>query len=102
MINIFQYMDWVVCLTTIICVELQIHRKWYAWVFSLLNQFIWLAFIICKGQYGLLPLNVVMWVQNTRGLISWLRYVKEEKRRAQSNHLSDETVSPIGETASTG
>ncbi len=46
-----------------------IRRKWYAWVFALLNQGVWLAFIIIKVQYGLLPLNILMTIQNTRGLL---------------------------------
>lgn len=53
---------------------MMIRRKWYAWLAGLCNQFVWLTFIIVKGQYGLLPLNILMFVQNTRGLIIWLRH----------------------------
>lgn len=89
---LLQHFDWVVGFTTIICVELTIRRKWYAWLASLFNQFIWLIFILAKGQYGLLPLNILMFIQSTRGLIMWLHY-KEQERDAK-DRLSNTTVAP--------
>lgn len=89
---LLQYFDWVVGLTTVICVELMIRRKWYAWLASIGNQFIWLTFIITKEQYGLLPLNIIMFIQYTRGLITWPRY-KEQQSDAK-DHLSDDAASP--------
>lgn len=83
-------MDWVVAFTTIICVELMIHRKWYAWLLALLNQGVWLTFIITREQYGLLPLNIMMVIQNTRGLITWWRL----RRKADAaDRMSDTTHS---------
>ena len=85
-------MDWIVGITTVISVELMIRRKWYAWLVSLANQFVWLTYIIVAKQWGLLPLNLVMFVQNTRGLISWLR--NKEELDGKADHLSDASPPP--------
>lgn len=83
-------MDWVVGFTTLIGVELMIRRKWYAWVFSIANQFVWLAYILVAKQYGLLPLNLVLFVQNTRGLIAWRRELREVNSHV-AHRMSDKT-----------
>lgn len=68
---ILRHFDLVVSVTTIISIEFMIRRKWYAWLLALLNQLVWFTYIMIAGQYGLLLLNVVLLVQNTRGLIAW-------------------------------
>jgi hypothetical protein len=88
-------MDWVVGATTLICVELMIRRKWYAWCFSIGNQFVWLTYIVVAEQWGLLPLNLVLFVQNTRGLIAWRR----EHRKVNSHvehRMPDKTTPSSG------
>jgi dUTP pyrophosphatase len=76
---LLSHSDWIVSLTTAIGVELIARRKWYGWVFGLCNQAVWLTFIFSKGQYGLLPLNIMMIVLNIRGLVIWLRYKDLQK-----------------------
>ena len=66
-------MAWVVAITTIISVELMIRKSWWAWLTGLLNQGVWLTYIIVESQWGLLPLNMFMVFQNARGLRAWLR-----------------------------
>jgi hypothetical protein len=62
------------------------------WLASIGNQFIWLIFIITKEQYGLLPLNILMFIQYTRGLITWLRY--QEQERNAKDRVSNAADSP--------
>lgn len=83
---LFNYFDWVVSLTTLCCMELMIRQKWYAWIAGLLNQFIWLVFIISNDKYGLLPLNILMFIQNTRGLLNWSR-IRRNAAQCNESHV---------------
>lgn len=42
-----------------------------AWVLGIFNQFIWLAFIVSFGAWGLLPLTMVLTVMYARNLRKW-------------------------------
>ena len=87
-----EYMDWIVGFTTLISVELMIRRKWYAWVTAILNQFVWLTYIYYEDQWGLLPLNIALFIMNTRGLLAWLR--TEDFNNGQEDHVPNKTDSP--------
>ena len=96
--NILNHLDWVLGFTTLIGVELMIRQKWYAWVFSICNQFVWLTYIIVEQQYGLLPLNIALFFQNTRGLLKWSRLEREKSQHGQADHVSDKIVSSASES----
>lgn len=86
-------MDWVVGFTTLVSVELMIRKKWYAWVTAILNQFVWLAFIYYEDQWGLLPLNLLLFIQNTRGLLAWLK-TKDNDNNGKADRMPDQTHTP--------
>lgn len=42
-----------------------------AWILGLLNQILWLAFIISFGAWGLLPLTIALTFMYARNLRKW-------------------------------
>lgn len=47
-----------------------------AWLLGLANQVLWLTWILTSQNYGLLPMNLAIWVVYTRNHFKWK---KEEK-----------------------
>lgn len=47
--------------------------KAWAWLLGLVNQALWLAFIVVFEAWGLLPLNGFLVVTYTRNLVKWRR-----------------------------
>jgi len=45
------------------------HRS--AWLVGLFNQALWLVWIIAAGAWGLLPLNIVLWIVYARNHLKW-------------------------------
>lgn len=66
-------MSWFTSLTTIFSMELMIRRSRWAFPVGCLNQAVWLAYILAEQQWGLLPLNCVLWFQHIRGTVRWWR-----------------------------
>lgn len=46
-------------------------RSRLGWTLSIVNQVLWLALIIWSKHWGLLPLNVMMWITSIRGYVLW-------------------------------
>lgn len=46
-----------------------LHRS--AWLVGLCNQALWLVWIVAAGAWGLIPLNVVLWVVYVRNHFKW-------------------------------
>lgn len=49
------------------------NRNYLAWLVGLLNQGLWLVFIVVFDAWGLLPLNVFMTITYARNLAKWRR-----------------------------
>lgn len=49
------------------------NRNAVAWIAGLLNQALWLVFIVVFAAWGLLPLNVALVVTYGRNLAKWRR-----------------------------
>lgn len=47
------------------------NKKQHAWLVGLLNQALWLTWIILTKTWGLLPMNVAMCVMYYRNYIKW-------------------------------
>lgn len=43
----------------------------YTWLVGLANQFLWLIWIIIIQSWGLLPMNIALWVVYTRNHLKW-------------------------------
>lgn len=46
-----------------------LHRS--AWLVGLANQALWLVWIVAAGAWGLIPLNIVLWVVYSRNHLKW-------------------------------
>lgn len=42
-----------------------------AWLVGLFNQFLWLVWIILTSAWGLLPMNIGLWIMYYRNHIKW-------------------------------
>jgi len=47
------------------------HRN--AWLVGLANQALWGVWILASGSWGLLPMNIVLWIVYTRNHLKWRR-----------------------------
>lgn len=72
-------MDWVLSVTTLICIELNVRKVWWSYLLALANQVVWTIFIVTSQKWGLLPLNIALYIMNTRAAIRWYALHKEGK-----------------------
>ena len=67
------YLPWLLSGITIY-VLLQVGNKVrWIWAVSLFNQALWLTWIIASQSWGLLPMNLALWVVNVRNHLKWMR-----------------------------
>lgn len=45
------------------------HR--WTWAIGLANQALWLVWIIVSASWGLLPMNIALWIVYTRNHLMW-------------------------------
>jgi len=65
------YLPWLLSAITIWMTVLagNLHRS--AWAVGLVNQALWLGWIIASSSYGLLPMNAALWVVYGRNHFKW-------------------------------
>jgi len=65
------YLPWLLSAITIWMTLLagNLHRN--AWLVGLANQLLWLVWIVVVGAWGLLPLNVALWIVYGRNHLKW-------------------------------
>jgi hypothetical protein len=65
------YLPWLLSAITIWMTLLagNIHRS--AWLVGLGNQALWLVWIVATGTWGLIPLNVALWIVYGRNHLKW-------------------------------
>ena len=62
------------CLLSIITIWMTVlagNKNSWAWAVGLLNQLLWLLWIISAGAWGLLPMNLALWVVYSRNHLKW-------------------------------
>jgi hypothetical protein len=73
-INFAKYvLPWIMSAITIWQVLLAGNQWRYAWLVGLFNQSLWLCFILAAEAYGLLPMNMALWIVYTRNHIKWTK-----------------------------
>lgn len=65
------YMPWLMSAITIYMTVLAGNKSRYAWLVGLLNQALWLVWILTTGNYGFLPMNLALWIVYARNHIKW-------------------------------
>lgn len=71
------YLPWLLSAITTYSSFLAGDKKLSAWRVALVNQALWLLWIVLSGTWGFLPLNITLWIIYTRNYIKWS---KDEKR----------------------
>lgn len=67
------YLPWLLSVITIWMTLLAGNKTRWAWAVGLGNQALWLIWIIAVGAWGLLPMNIALWVVYTRNHLKWTK-----------------------------
>jgi hypothetical protein len=69
--NIITYLPWLLSAITIWMTVLAGNKHPSAWLIGLVGQALWLAWIIASSAWGLLPMNVALWIVYGRNHFKW-------------------------------
>ena len=70
---IITYLPWLLSLITIWMTLLAGNRHQHAWFVGIVNQGLWLIWIVLTESWGFLPMNLVLWVLYIRNHFKWAR-----------------------------
>lgn len=65
------YLPYLLSLITIYSMLLAGNKKRGAWAVGLVNQLLWLVWICLTATWGLLPMNLALWVVYGRNYLKW-------------------------------
>lgn len=65
------YLPWLLSALTIWMTLLAGNKHPRAWLIGLANQFLWLVWISVTASWGLLPMNLALWVVYSRNHLKW-------------------------------
>jgi len=65
------YLPYVLSAITIYMNVLAGNKTKFAWAIGLVNQFLWFIWIVVSKSWGLLPMNLALWVVYSRNHIAW-------------------------------
>jgi len=68
---IASYLPWLLSAITIWMTVLAGNKNPWAWAVGILNQLLWLLWIISVGAWGLLPMNIALWIVYGRNHLKW-------------------------------
>lgn len=68
---VIEYMPWLLSAVTIWMTVLAGNKHRSAWLVGLLNQALWLVWIAASQTWGLLPMNLALWVVYGRNHLKW-------------------------------
>jgi len=71
------YLPWLLSAITIWMTLLAGNLYRNAWLIGLVNQALWLVWIITVGAWGLLPMNAALWIVYARNHWKWTRQARE-------------------------
>ena len=72
--NIITWLPWLLSAITIYMTQLVGDKKASAWLVGLANQLLWVVYILATEAWGLIPLNIALWVAYTRNYIKWSKH----------------------------
>lgn len=67
------YLPWLLSAITIWMTVLAGNKHPNAWAIGLINQFLWLIWIVFAHTWGLLPMNIALWIVYGRNHFKWNR-----------------------------
>lgn len=65
------FLPWGLSAVTIYMTVLAGNKSRWAWAVGLCNQALWLVWIIASASWGLLPMNLALWLVYGRNHIKW-------------------------------
>jgi hypothetical protein len=65
------YLPWLLSVITIWMTLLAGNKHPKAWLIGLGNQLLWLVWIFVVGAWGLLPMNIALWIVYARNHLKW-------------------------------
>lgn len=68
---IITYLPYLLSCITIYTMFFAGNKKRHAWLVGLAGQLLWLIWIILSGAWGLLPMNIALWIVYGRNYIKW-------------------------------
>ena len=68
-----ELMPWVMSVITIYMNVLAGNKSRHAWAIGLLNQALWLYWIVATENYGFLPMNLALWIVYGRNHLKWAK-----------------------------
>lgn len=68
---IVAYLPWLLSAITIYTMVLAGNKRPGAWLVGLVNQLLWLVWIALSGSWGLLPMNLALWIVYGRNYLRW-------------------------------
>jgi len=69
--TLITYLPWLMSAITIWMTVLAGNKHPKAWFFGLVNQALWLVWIVATGTWGLLPMNLALWIVYGRNHLKW-------------------------------
>lgn len=69
--SIVDFMPWLLSAVTIWMTLLAGNKTRSAWSVGLFNQVLWLVWIIAAGSWGMIPMNIALWVVYGRNYLKW-------------------------------
>lgn len=66
-------LPWILSTLTICMTWLAGNKYRYTWALGLLNQALWLVWILVTHTWGLLPMNIALWCIYLRNHFHWRR-----------------------------
>ena len=69
--TIVQYLPWLLSVLTIYMTILAGNKTRWAWLVGLINQALWLSWIVASASWGLLPMNFALWIVYARNHLLW-------------------------------
>jgi len=65
------YLPWLLSAITIYSMWLAGERSKNTWLIGLANQALWLLWIVATRAWGLLPMNIALWIVYGRNHLKW-------------------------------
>ena len=68
---VIKYLPYLLSAITIYSMLLAGNKRKGAWAVGLVNQLLWLIWIILTSTWGLLPMNIALWLVYGRNYLKW-------------------------------
>ena len=68
---IVKYLPWLLSAITVYMNVLAGNKNRGAWIFGIVNQALWLVWILATEAWGLIPMNGALWIVYLRNHLKW-------------------------------